>query len=129
MYEFDKWQTLKNNNYHIFDRFKAFEVSLNRYKEKYNNWRRFFHAVTAGHELAFYPANQLEEVPRRLSRLLYLLEDDVGGEEIIALQTRLHSVLGLDEVYSNPNPVGNTGEPMQDISLVNANYFGASGRV
>ena len=49
-----------------------------------------------------HSANQLEEVPRRLSRLLYLLEDDVGGEEILSLQNRLSSILGLSQAYMNP---------------------------
>ena len=101
---------------------------MNRYREKYNNWRRFFMAVSAGHELAFYPANQLEEVPRRVSRLLYLLEEDIGGEEITALQTRLHSLLGLDEVYANPparRPApGNPEGEDELISLAPVTHFG-----
>ena len=114
----------------LIARFKAFEVSMNRYKEKYNGWRRFFMAVSAGHELAFYPANQLEEVPRRVSRLLYLLEDDMGGEEITALQNRLHSLLGLNEGYSNSPTVqplaageGN-GEVVDLIHMSNDTYSG-----
>ena len=121
----------------LLARFKAFEVSLNRYKEKYNGWRRFFMAVSAGHELAFYPANQLEEVPRRVSRLLYLLEEDMGGEEISALQTRLNSLLGLNEVYSNlnnstsvpPTDEGGAGELLGLVNLSNANYSGVPLRV
>ena len=54
----------------------------------------------------------------------------MGGEELVALQTRLHSVLGLDEVYSNPaNQAVGTGVPMQEISLENANYLGAARRM
>ena len=121
----------------LLARFKAFEVSLNRYKEKDNGWRRFFMAVSAGHELAFYPANQLEEVPRRVSRLLYLLEEDMGGEEISALQTRLNSLLGLNEVYSNlnsstsvpPADEGGAGELLGLVNLSNANYSGVPLRV
>ena len=84
--------------------------------------------MSAGHELAFYPENRLEEVPRRLSRLLYLLEEDFGGEEIMALQARLQCLLGLDEVYSNPaSPLVGTGEEAENemLSMSNANYRGA----
>lgn len=64
-------------------------MALGKYQMRYNNWRRFFMALEAGHELAFLPESQVRDVPKRLSSMFFTLEPQLAGEEVGHLQVLL----------------------------------------